>query len=93
MTKRTPRIDVHAHMMEREAAAAGVQHSVVTAFGARQMPPAPPGSAQTGLCDLPAMPLASSHAQTGAEKRRRGKSCVSELQCGHIVDGFAVLRH
>jgi len=46
MTQRTPRIDVHAHMMEREAAAAGVPHSVVTAFGARKMPPAAPGSAQ-----------------------------------------------
>ena len=46
MTPRTPRIDVHAHMMEREAAAAGVPHSVVTAFGARKMPPAAPGSAQ-----------------------------------------------
>ena len=46
MTQRTPRIDVHAHMMERQAAAAGVPHSVVTAFGARQMPPAAPGSAQ-----------------------------------------------
>ncbi len=45
MTQRTPRIDVHAHMMERQAAAAGVPHSVVTAFGARQMPPAAPGSA------------------------------------------------
>jgi aminocarboxymuconate-semialdehyde decarboxylase len=46
MTQRTPRIDVHAHMMERQAAAAGVPHSVVTAFGARKMPPAAPGSAQ-----------------------------------------------
>jgi aminocarboxymuconate-semialdehyde decarboxylase len=44
--QRTPRIDGHAHMMEREAAAAGVPHSVVTAFGARPLPPAPPGSAQ-----------------------------------------------
>jgi aminocarboxymuconate-semialdehyde decarboxylase len=43
---RFPRIDAHAHMMERSAAAAGIPHSVVTAFGARPLPPAPPGSAQ-----------------------------------------------
>ena len=33
-------------MLESVAAAAGLGHSVVTGFGARQMPPAPPGSAQ-----------------------------------------------
>jgi aminocarboxymuconate-semialdehyde decarboxylase len=33
-------------MLESVAAAAGAPHSVVTGFGARQMPPAPPGSAQ-----------------------------------------------
>lgn len=43
---RTPRIDVHAHMMERTAAEAGAAHNVVTGFGARSMPPASPGSAQ-----------------------------------------------
>jgi aminocarboxymuconate-semialdehyde decarboxylase len=40
------RIDFHAHMLERDAAEAGVPHSVVTGFGTRQLPPAPPGSAQ-----------------------------------------------
>ncbi len=43
---RTPRIDVHAHMLERTAAEAGVAHNVVTGFGARSMPPAAPGTAQ-----------------------------------------------
>jgi aminocarboxymuconate-semialdehyde decarboxylase len=43
---RVPRIDAHTHMMERSAAAACAPHSVVTAFGARPMPPAAPGSAQ-----------------------------------------------
>jgi aminocarboxymuconate-semialdehyde decarboxylase len=44
--QRSPRIDLHAHMLERTASEAGVAHSVVTGFGARPLPPAPPGSAQ-----------------------------------------------
>jgi aminocarboxymuconate-semialdehyde decarboxylase len=43
---RSPRIDLHAHMVERTAWEAGVAHSVVTGFGARPLPPAEPGSAQ-----------------------------------------------
>jgi aminocarboxymuconate-semialdehyde decarboxylase len=43
---RRPRIDLHAHMLERTASEAGVAHSVVTGFGARPMPKAIAGSAQ-----------------------------------------------
>jgi hypothetical protein len=50
-TPRTPRIDVHPHMRERTASAAGIAHSVVTGFGARSLPPAAPGTAQ-GMADL-----------------------------------------
>lgn len=41
-----PEVDFHTHVLESVAAAAGLAHSVVTGFGTRQMPPAPPGSAQ-----------------------------------------------
>jgi aminocarboxymuconate-semialdehyde decarboxylase len=44
--RRSPRIDLHAHMLEPTALAAGVSHSVITGFGARALPPAAPGSAQ-----------------------------------------------
>lgn len=44
--QRTPRIDVHTHMLNRAASAAGAAHSVVTGFGTRQMPPPTPGTAQ-----------------------------------------------
>lgn len=44
--RRSPKIDAHAHMLERTAAEAGISHSVVTGFGARPLPPAAPGSAQ-----------------------------------------------
>ncbi len=43
---RKPKIDLHAHMLERAAAEAGVPHSVVTGFGARPLPKATPGTAQ-----------------------------------------------
>jgi aminocarboxymuconate-semialdehyde decarboxylase len=43
---RTPRIDVHAHMLERMAAELGAPHNVVTGFGSRSLPPAAPGTAQ-----------------------------------------------
>ena len=43
---RTPRIDLHAHMVEPEAVKQGVSHSVITGFGARALPTAAPGSAQ-----------------------------------------------
>ncbi|MBV9196956.1 MAG: amidohydrolase family protein [Solirubrobacterales bacterium] len=46
MPQRTPRIDVHTHMLERTASEAGAPHSVVTGFGARSLPPPVPGSAQ-----------------------------------------------
>jgi aminocarboxymuconate-semialdehyde decarboxylase len=44
--RRSPRIDLHAHMVEPTAMEAGVSHSVITGFGARSLPPAAPGSAQ-----------------------------------------------
>jgi aminocarboxymuconate-semialdehyde decarboxylase len=44
--RRSPRIDLHAHMLEQTALEAGVSHSVVTGFGARALPRAAPGSAQ-----------------------------------------------
>jgi aminocarboxymuconate-semialdehyde decarboxylase len=44
--RRSPRIDLHAHMIEPTALQAGVSHSVLTGFGARAVPPAAPGSAQ-----------------------------------------------
>jgi len=43
---RSPRIDLHTHMIEPEALRQGVSHSVITGFGARALPPAAPGSAQ-----------------------------------------------
>lgn len=43
---RSPRIDLHAHMLERTASDAGTAHSVVTGFGARTLPTAEPGTAQ-----------------------------------------------
>jgi aminocarboxymuconate-semialdehyde decarboxylase len=45
-TRRSPRIDAHTHMGERSVTALSAAHSVITGFGTRPMPPAPPGSAQ-----------------------------------------------
>jgi aminocarboxymuconate-semialdehyde decarboxylase len=42
---RTPKIDFHCHMLLRSAAEVCAPHNVITAFGARSMPPAEPGSA------------------------------------------------
>lgn len=43
---RRPKIDFHAHMLERDAFSASIMHNVATGFGTRPLGKAPPGSAQ-----------------------------------------------